>query len=53
MPLAKFKKTGKVWKGGKYQFVAYFNYVHVLRENESNERDTKDLLVASVGVVYK
>jgi len=47
-PLAKFKKAGKIWNRGTYQFVAYINYVHVLGENANTERDTEDLLVASV-----
>jgi hypothetical protein len=47
-PLAIFKKTEKVWNRGTYQFVAYINYVHVMGENASTERDTEDLLGAGV-----
>jgi len=47
-PLAIFKKTGKGWNRGTYQFVAYINYAHVLGENASTERDTEDLLVPGV-----
>jgi len=47
-PLAKFKKTGKVWNRGTYQFVVYINYVPILGENASIEKNTEDLLVDRV-----